>query len=235
MKSDPTSPHRRIFRQCKRVIRRVSRMFREDPDRFLHSCHGVIHVGANIGQEAHTYHKLNLPVNWIEPIPEVFDQLLVNIDDYPNQIALNELITDADNEEVTLHVANNRGASSSILELNEHKDIWPSVEFVKDISCLSKTLPTALRAANVNVGTYDALVMDTQGSELLVLQGALELLPQFRYIRTEAADFESYKNCATVSSIDAFLAGLGFRLVRKNAFARRKAGGSYFDVLFERE
>jgi len=234
VKSERTSPHRLIKKQYKRIVRRVINTFRGDPDAYLRSCHGVVHVGANIGQEAHTYGRLKLPVVWIEPIPEIFAQLLDNIKNYPDQVALNELITDCDDKTITLHVANNRGASSSILELHEHKDIWPGVEFVNDISCVSATLPTALHKAKVDTRKYDALVMDTQGSELLVLQGAGELLGQFRYIRTEAADFESYKDCATVKSIEEFLSAAGFKLIRKDQFAKREAGGAYFDVLFER-
>lgn len=160
--------------------------------------------------------------------------LVRNIIPYPNQRALNELITDADNQNVTLHVANNQGASSSILDLHQHKDIWPDVDFVHDISCTSKTLPKALQDADIDATALDALVLDTQGSELLVLKGSAPLLSGFRYIRTEAADFEAYKDCATVASIEAYLAGFGFKLVRKDTFAKRQAGGTYFDVLFER-
>ena len=39
---------------------------------------------------------------------------------------------------------------------------------------------------------WDALVMDTQEPELLILKGAEPMLSQFKYIKTEAADFESY-------------------------------------------
>jgi hypothetical protein len=96
------------------------------------------------------------------------------------------------------------------------------------------TLSSVLGKAGIDSSAYDALVLDTQGSELLVLKGAQELLSGFKYIRTEAADFESYKNCATVASIDEFLVDFGFKLSRQDKFARRQAGGTYFDVLFER-
>jgi hypothetical protein len=71
----------------------------------------------------------------------------------------------------------------------------------------------------IDVSAYDALIVDTQGSELLVLQGSETFLDRIRFVKTEAADFEAYENCATVDSIDQFLSGKGFRLIRKDKFA----------------
>ena len=41
----------------------------------LSQCRGVIHVGANSGQERKVYARLGLDVLWIEPIPGVFAEL----------------------------------------------------------------------------------------------------------------------------------------------------------------
>ena len=46
---------------------------------------GIIHVGANVGQEADEYQPRD--VVWIEPIPSVFLKLQGNILKYKNQIA----------------------------------------------------------------------------------------------------------------------------------------------------
>ena len=40
---------------------------------------------------------------------------------------------------------------------------------------------------------YDALVLDTQVLELLVLEGG-KLLSYLKYIKTEVADFDAYQN-----------------------------------------
>ena len=86
----------------------------------------------------------------------------------------------------------------------------------------------------VDPGQYNALVLDTQGSELLVLQGARKIVRQFRFIKTEAADFESYRNCATVDQLCSYLESFGFLVRRKDRFAKRTSGGAYYDILFER-
>ena len=98
----------------------------------------------------------------------------------------------------------------------------------------SSTLPTALNTAGIDYAAFDALVLDTQGSELLVLRGAAPILAQFKFVKTEAADFESYKGCATVSEISRFLAEHKFTLRQKVEFATHPAGGRYFDLLFKR-
>jgi FkbM family methyltransferase len=201
---------------------------------FLKGARGVIHVGANTGQERHVYARLGLPVVWIEPIPAVFQQLLANIAPFPAQRAISALITDQDGERITLNIASNGGASSSILALADHSDVWPDVVFTGSVELISQTLPAALETAGVDPAGYDVLVMDTQGSELMVLQGARPLLGGLRTIKTEAADFEAYAGCARVAEIEAFLAGAGFVTQRKDAFAHRSQGGAYYDLLFTR-
>lgn len=205
---------------------------REDEDAYLASSTGVIHVGANIGQERHAYAAHQLPVIWIEPIAEQFKTLQSNIATFPGQIAINALISDKDDAPTTLHVSNNDGRSSSIFDLHQHADIWPSVHYVNDVEMRSSTLGTALNRAKIDITQYDTLVLDTQGSELLILRGAESLLEHFRYLKTEAADFEPYKGCATVNYICSFLRPHGFQISAKNRFATHPLGGSYFDLLF---
>jgi FkbM family methyltransferase len=181
------------------------------------------------------YAGYRLRVIWIEPLPAQFERLKQNIKAHPNQIAINALITDRDDISTILHVSNNDGHSSSILDLLLHRDIWPDVHYVGDIAVNSVRLPTAISRAGFDINNYDALVMDTQGSELLILRGLGADITHFKYIKTEAADFESYKGCTTVSEISEFLISFcGYRLLRKDRFAQREQGGSYFDLLFGR-
>lgn len=206
----------------------------DHPDAFLNLCKGIVHVGANSGQERDTYASYGLKVVWIEPIPEVFAELEANLEGYKDQVAIQALLTDQEGQRCTLHVSNIDGQASSILDLNQCLDIWPSVDYVRDIEIVSSTLPIALSGANVDHLSYDALILDTQGTELQVLKGAREILSCFKYIKTEAADFEAYTGCALVSQLDDFLGQEGFRRTRADKFAERELGGAYFDLLYER-
>lgn len=202
--------------------------------RFLDRARGVIHVGANVGQEREAYSLYGLNVLWIEPVQETFERLLDNIKVLPGQRAVRALISDEDDLEVRFHVASNGGGSSSMLELAQHRDIWPAVHFQRSEIMRTVRLATLIEREGLSPVGYDVLVMDTQGTELRVLRGAEPLLAGFRFVRTEAADFEAYVGCCRVDDIATFLTERGFREVHRQSFAERPGGGRYFDLIFER-
>jgi FkbM family methyltransferase len=204
-----------------------------DPDQFLQFCSSLIHVGANSGQERALYHQYGLKVFWIEPIPEVYEQLVRNIRPYPNQTAIEALLTDRAGDIVQLNIANNSGLSSSILDLKLHKDIWPEIDFIDHVKMTSETLDGLVKRG-VIPSLVDAVVLDTQGSELLVLKGAEGVLRQASYVKVEAADFESYEGCATVGTVKEFLEGLSFDLVEKQEQIRHPSGARYYDLYFKK-
>lgn len=214
---------------------RIRSILERNPDSFLRGVSGVIHVGANTGQERELYEKFGLHVVWIEPIPEVFETLKENLRGFPNQRAIQCLITDRDDEEYQFHIANNNGESSSILDLKQHKDIWPTVTYTTAILLRSTTLASLLRIERIDPSDYQALIIDTQGSELLVLRGGVPLLDNFKYVKTEVADFESYAGCCQLADINSFMTQHGYREFSRYKFARRPGGGSYFDIVYRRK
>jgi FkbM family methyltransferase len=201
---------------------------------FLKMAKGVIHVGANLGQERELYATYGLNVIWIEPIPEVYNELNTLISSYPNQKAFCYLVTDVDGREYLFHVSNKGGGASSIYDLAGHRQLWPDVSYTETIALKSITLPSLMRNERLEVAGYDVLVLDTQGAELLVLKGATSLLPHIKYVRAEAADFEAYAGCCTLDDLDEFFKEHGFRRIAKGRFAQKKDVGSYYEVLFGR-
>jgi FkbM family methyltransferase len=228
----------RRFRKLLRPVRRawngaLKRIF-GNPREHIERARGIIHVVANVGQARDDYAGAGLPVVWIEPIPEIYRTLVANIAGYPDQTAIQALVTDTDGDERVLHVANNDGQSSSIFDLHQHRDIWPDIGYIRDITVRTETLPTALERSGVRVQDYDALVLDTQGSELLILKGAATLLPSVRYVVTEAAEFEAYKGAATLDEIKDFLREFGFRAAHHRVQVTHPNGGRFYDVIFRR-
>jgi FkbM family methyltransferase len=219
----------------KALKRRLGSMFRRNSDRFLKKASGIIHVGANTGQEIKLYDGYGLSVIWIEPIPDIFEKLQANLVGFPKQKAIKGLVTDRENVEYHFHLANNNGASSSILDFNLHKDIWPDVTFEKSINLFSKTLPTLLKDHNVTLEDYNMLAIDTQGSELLVLQGSIPILQNFLYIKTEVPDFEAYKGCCQLKDLELFLGSRGYKEVSRHKFASHPGGGSYYDITYKND
>jgi FkbM family methyltransferase len=228
-------PRSFLQRKLQSLLRRIRLCMTGGTLRYIKSAKGVIHVGANTGQERYVYEKFGLDVVWIEAAPDLFAALQSNIRDLPHQKAIECLVSDKNGAEHVFHIASNNGASSSILELKEHSHLWPGVHYTKDIKLLSKTLSTLITENQLNLQNYDMLVIDTQGSELLVLQGALPLLRNFKFIVTEAADFEAYKGCCKATDLIALLQHHGFHEVYRDRFATLENGrGSYYELVFER-
>jgi FkbM family methyltransferase len=224
-----------IVRKIKTLTRSLIRVLSKNHDKFLKEVSGVVHVGANLGQERELYSKHGLSVVWIEPIPEIFNQLQVNLQGHKNQLAYQVLVTELDGKEYEFHVANNGGASSSILELKEHKDIWPEVDYTKTISLRSITLSSLFEKEKIDGSKYQALILDTQGSELLVLRGSLPVLNKFKFIKVEVPDFESYEGCCQLSDINEFMVEQGYKEFSRNKFASRAEGGNYFDIVYKKQ
>lgn len=218
----------------KNIFQKINNLFRKNSERFLEDISGVVHIGANTGQERKIYNQYGLNVIWVEPIPHIYDELKQNIMEYNNQLAVQALITDVENKEYEFHIASNNGASSSIYDLKDHKDIWPEVVYQKSITLKSTTLTALLNKESLDISNYQALIMDTQGSELLVLQGSLPILKHFKYIKTEVADFESYEGSCTLSQIEDFMLEHGYKEYSRNIIAQREKGGKYYDLVYSK-
>ncbi len=171
---------------------------------------GVLHCGANVGEEAPVYLELGIKRQvWIEPNPDMIPKLSATLARNPEAnfmcIAAGE-----ENKPIVLHLSSNAGQSSSILELGTHQVVHPDVTFVRDV-----TVPM-FRLDSFEPQTFeglDLLNLDVQGYELHVLRGMGDLLKQFKWIYTEVNKNEVYKGCATLDSMDLFMTANGFRRV----------------------
>jgi FkbM family methyltransferase len=217
----------------RRVVKAIKLRLRPKPEsrHFLINLRGVIHVGAHAGQERHKYARYALEVLWIEANPSVVPQLKQNLRDFPKQRALQALITDTDGTPHTFHIYS---GASSILELAQVTDIWPQVKYVDHIELSGVTLPTLLKREGIDLRRYNGLILDTQGTELSIMKGAEAILPQFKYIKTEVADFEAYKGGALLHDVQRYLQTQGFTEIGRLPFAVRPGGGTYYDVVFKR-
>lgn len=180
----------------------------------------VLHVGANVGEEAPVYDELGIEkVVWVEANPKLMDALRENISKYPRQTAFNFCAGD-ENKDVVLHLSNNSGQSSSILDLEYHVAAHPEVHYIEDVTVpmmridkiFAKT-GVADSDARYNIDGCDFLNIDIQGAEGLALKGMGKMLEQFKWAYLEVNKLELYKGCALVQDIDQYLAGFGFTRV----------------------
>jgi FkbM family methyltransferase len=167
---------------------------------------GVVHIGANAGQEHPVYESLNIePVIYFEPLPHIFEQLKSNVGDKATcyNFALGNIDGDVDMfvEDV------NNGGSSSVLEPKKHLEHYPWIEFKRKINVPLK------RVDDLNLPKCNFINIDVQGYELEVFKGASNYLKDVDYIMSEVNLAELYTGCAKVEDIDNFLGEYGFERV----------------------
>jgi len=194
----------------------------------IKSSKGIIHVGANKGQEADFYAIHDKSIIWIEALPQIFQMLETKVANYPNQQAINALVTDTDGEEYKFYISNNTDAvSSSVFEFGDGKDeLFPQLKMVDSVRLVGKTLSTIYREFNIDGSEFDFLLLDVQGAELMVLKGAESVLHNFKYILTEISTVNVYKNGVLWDELKAFLNDKGFKEVISGT------PGKHCDVLF---
>lgn len=173
---------------------------------------GVVHLGANTGQEAESYQAWGVStVIWVEALPDVYAKLLKHISGYEDHCAWNACLSDTDGQEVVFHVASNDAQSSSFLEFGTHSREHPTVRYVRDVKMVTSRWDTLAKEKQVDLyGRRWFLNVDLQGAELLALKGMGDLLACFSYAYIEVNEKELYRGCPLVGEIDAYLARFGF-------------------------
>ena len=228
----PSFAHR-VFSAIRdgRVMSGLQRRWSRTRRNYLRDCKGVVHIGANDGAESTEYANHDLRVLWVEPLPEIFARLKNNIAQYGKQEALCALVTDRDGDIHTLNVSDDLGRCSSILVPGRINDVLPNVRFIRQMQVTSTTLASIMRERDIAL--YDALIIDAQGAELLILRGGEGILHHFRYVECEGIDYDFYENYPHPDEIRALLRRHGFSQIREDTF-RKTAHGREFDMLFRR-
>lgn len=208
---------------------------REFLDGYLRNVSGLIHVGANLGQERRYYWLIGLDVVWVEPIREIYEQLVDNLALFPRQRAVNALLSRRSGEEVEFQIASNNGASSSILDLQDHAVIFPDVSYVERRRLVTTTLADIVRDHRIPLDRYQALTLDVEGAEQLILEGAADVLDRFAYVKCEVADFPARAGTPTVADLDGILTAAGFVQLGRRAFADGPGNaGTLWDVVWKK-
>lgn len=178
---------------------------------------GVLHLGANEGQEAEDYNRQGISrVIWVEALLPIWQKLCQNTGRYPGHVCLAACVSDVTGETVKFHVANNGAQSSSFLEFGTHSKEHPSVKFIRDIEMTTIRVDDLLRKRSLSVGPHWFLNIDLQGAELKALKGMGSLLWEFDYAYIEVNEKELYVGCPLKQEIDEYLAqhGLYPRVVK---------------------
>ena len=175
---------------------------------------GILHLGANVGEEALAYEKEGVKkVIWVEANPEVYKTLVMNVSGFGHK-TFNFCVGD-ENRDAILHISNNGSQSSSVLNLGTHKVQHPEVKYTHDIE-VPMMLVDSFFSADGNkrdLEGIDFLNADLQGFELNALKGMGDIINQFKYAYIEVNKAQVYEGCAHIDEIDEYLKVFGFRKV----------------------
>jgi FkbM family methyltransferase len=176
---------------------------------------GVLHIGANVGEEAPVYLELGVKKQiWIEGHKETFLKLVDNLKNNPEAHAYWNVVSDSV-DEVNFNISSNASQSSSILELGTHAIVHPDVTFVKT----EKRFPITIQElywgfmrnqAWFDKEDYDFLNIDLQGAEMKALKGMGDFLHLFKWAYLEVNKAHLYIGCPLIEELDEYLATFGF-------------------------
>lgn len=190
---------------------------------------GLIHVGANDASEYPYYAaKTRGPLLYVEAIPEIAERVRQRLDPTRPHDIRQAAVAETSGETVTFNVASNDGMSSSLLQLGPHAALYPDVTFTGSIEVVTERLDDIV-AERPEAADYNVLVLDVQGAELKVLQGAPTVLKQIDAVVAEISPEPLYEGGCTFLEVTDLLAEAG--LVFRDAAMRPQGWG---DALYTR-
>lgn len=196
-------------------------------EKHLKTIKGAIHVGANIGEERDWYEAQGFTkVLWFEPNKSLFNILKSRIAHLPHHMAFNKGIHDTLKEAV-LHISNNDGQSSSILELGTHAISHPSVKYIGEAKISLARLDWIFDIMGWDINEFNFLNVDVQGVELNVIKSLGEYIKAFDYVYAEVNTEEVYKECCLLPEIDNYLSDYGFKRI-ETTITRAKWGDALY-------
>ncbi len=193
-----------------------------------HNCspNGVIHVGAWDCAEMGCYKRLfGDNVIWIEAnkrnylnvtLPALKGKNSVDGLDNPDWVCYNVPIFNEDNIEVDIVDSGDTSYINLNPMLNERQ--------------FTKKLDTLISEENIDMEKYDFLNIDTEGSEMKVLEGFDNNLNKINYLFTEVSVQKRQEYGCTVDEMVSYLSEKGFKLVEVSDSLQSLGWGDMFFV-----
>lgn len=208
------------------ALRNLSRFYDSLPN-------GIIHIGANKGQEVADYKEAGIrPVVLIEPLEDPFQRLLRAVADEPGFCCVCECLSDVSGRKGDFHIASNGGQSSSYFPPDKHLEYYPNVKFNDKRKMITKTLDEVINslASGLDVNQLDYISLDTQGSELDILKGGKIALSNAKFVYSEVSFPGLYQGSPDLYDMIDFMREHGFDICQ--LLMRNKGWG---DALFAKK
>ncbi len=188
----------------------------------------MLHVGAHEAEEVDEYiangFAEQMPIIWVEAQTDLAESLKVKLDPARNKVYC-AVAWDVDGVTKIFNVTS-KSASSSLFDLDEHKNLYPDIDIVQKIQVTTSRLDSALSPSD----TFDFVVLDIQGAESQAIKGLGQRINTVNWIFTEVSKRKLYAGATLYKDLDSQLSGLGFKRVF-TAWDRRAGWG---DALYAR-
>jgi FkbM family methyltransferase len=177
----------------------------------------VIHIGAHYGQDRSNYINLGAKkIFWGEASPDCAKKLRNR---FPNDVVIEKIFWDVSNKSISFYEFDETAKNSAITPKN--------IDEVRQSDGTTITLDDAFKDTNIESPVM--LVLDVQGGELHVLNGAKNILRQIDYFVVEIANGnQGYVETPQETDIDTLTELSGF----KKSIYRTSHDGSYKDQLY---
>ncbi|MCG8442360.1 MAG: FkbM family methyltransferase [Caulobacterales bacterium] len=188
---------------------------------------GVLHVGANRGQEYADYAAATAgPILYVEAIPELAADLATRLDPARPHRVVTAVCAARTGDEVTFNVSSNDGLSSSLYPFSRHAEAYPTITYERSFKARTTSLDDLLAAAP-DAAALNVLCLDVQGAERDVLEGAAKALERFDAVYAEIAETPLYEGGCTFADVHALLTAAGFHL-RDLAMSQKLWGNAFY-------
>lgn len=180
----------------------------------------VIHIGANSGQSREQYLKLGCTnMIWCEADPKNIEILTAN---FPNDRVIPGVAWNSSSEDFKFYITQNRAHNSAI---EPTKNIGS--KYLHTIKLKSYLIDDVIKFSDLTGKSL--VVIDVQGAEEFVLEGAEQILSKVDYLIIEIALIsQGYTYTPLESSINNIVKKYGF----KSSILRLSHDGTYKDQLY---
>jgi FkbM family methyltransferase len=197
----------------------------------------VVHVGAHIGEEIEDYLAAGFDkIVLVEPNPWTFSRLLVHVEFWRHWLSVFAAVHDM-RRPPRIHAVNLAASSRSgivpfvVTEFPMYSSLLSTAsEWVRPvavINVIARPIDMLLNDLGIAGSEVDLIVLDTQGSEHLVLAGSSAVLPHVNAVVVEMPKDYRYHGQATAVEIDSILSAHGLRR-RQTAGATDRAWNAVY-------
>jgi FkbM family methyltransferase len=188
----------------------------EDITKYKVSPSCILHVGAHEAEEKEIYKQMGCDkVLWIESMYSKYEVIRNAIKNEPNMSAITATVWSKDNQVMTFYETNN-GQSSSVFELEKHREKYPGIVITKQYQTVTSKIDTIIYVTMKGKYIPDMICIDIQGAELEAFKGATNTLKNVKWIYTEVSYEALYKGAALEPELTEFLNKKGFVKLEEN-------------------